>query len=395
MKLKAVKFLTAAAIYSVVALAAAQDIKIALIMSKTGAFEVYAKQSEYGLKLGLEYATQGTMKINGRSVVILYKDDQLKPDRARALIEEAFKDDGADIAVGSTSSANTLAMMPVAEEMKKLLVVEVAGADSITGDKWNRYVVRTGPNVTQGSSGSAMAVSEKGTQVATLAQDYAFGREGVAAFKRAVTKAGGIIVAEEYAPISTTDFTAPVERIFNALKDKPGKKKLWVSWIGPSPMAKINAMNPGRYGIELSTLGTALPAMSALKDIPNLEGAMFYYYDMIKNGPNDWLVTEHKKRHGTPPDAGTAVAFNAGIAIVEAVKKANGTDTAKLISAFEGMNFDGATGPIHIRKEDHQAMHSIYHVKFTTVPGVEWAVPQLIRKLPADQIDIPILNKRN
>jgi branched-chain amino acid transport system substrate-binding protein len=394
MKLNMLKYAAAVVLSSIVAVAAAQDIKIALIMSKTGAFEVYAKQSEYGLKLGLEYATQGTMKVLGRQVVVLYKDDQLKPDRARALTEEAYKDDGVDIVVGSTSSANTLAMMPVAEEMKKVMVVEVAGADSITGDKWNRYVVRTGPNVTMGSSGSALAVSEKGTHVATLAQDYAFGREGVAAFKRAVLKAGGNIVIEEYAPISTTDFTGPVERIFNALKDKPGKKKLWVSWIGPSPLAKINAMNPARYGIELSTLGTALPAMSALKDIPRLEGAMFYYYDMLKNPSNDWMVAEHKKRYGAPPDAGTMAGFNAGVAIIEAIKKANGTDTNKLIAAFQGLTFDSPVGPIHIRKEDHQALYGIYHVRFTTVPGVEWAVPQLIRRLPAEQMDIPILNKR-
>ena len=37
-------------------------------------------------------------------------------------------------------------MLPVAEEYKKILLVEPAVADSITGDKWNKYIFRTGRN---------------------------------------------------------------------------------------------------------------------------------------------------------------------------------------------------------------------------------------------------------
>ena len=64
-------------------LAAAQDIKIALISSKTGPFEAYAKQTEVGFNLGLEFVTQGTMTVNGKKLVVLSKDDQGKPDLAK------------------------------------------------------------------------------------------------------------------------------------------------------------------------------------------------------------------------------------------------------------------------------------------------------------------------
>jgi branched-chain amino acid transport system substrate-binding protein len=37
--------------------AQADDLKIALIYGKTGALEAYAKQTEAGLRMGLEYAT--------------------------------------------------------------------------------------------------------------------------------------------------------------------------------------------------------------------------------------------------------------------------------------------------------------------------------------------------
>ncbi|MGY3387534.1 branched-chain amino acid transport system substrate-binding protein [Bradyrhizobium sp. USDA 3311] len=375
------------AICCVSSAAFAEDFKIALITSTTGAFEVYAKQAQIGLQLGLEYATQGTMKVNGRPIVVIQKDDQLKPDRARALIEESFQDDKADIAVGSTSSATTLAMMPVAEELKKPLVVDVAGADSITGEKWNRYVVRTGRTVGQEAVASASLLAGKDTFIAVLAQDYVFGRESAQVFKSTATKTGATIVAEEFLPINTTDFTGVAQRVFDALKDRPGKKILWVNWVGTSPIAKINAMDPARYGIELATTAAPLQGMAAYKGIPNLTGVTPYYYEVIKNIENEWLIAEHKKRFNSPPDVGTAFAFDAALAIVNAVIKTGGSDSEKLVAAFEGMSFEGSTGQLTIRKENHQALHDFYGVTYTTVPGVEWAVPKLIKAFGGDELN--------
>ena len=47
------------------ALAQAQDIKIAHVYDKTGALEAYAKQTQIGLMMGLEYATGGKMEYWG------------------------------------------------------------------------------------------------------------------------------------------------------------------------------------------------------------------------------------------------------------------------------------------------------------------------------------------
>jgi branched-chain amino acid transport system substrate-binding protein len=75
----------------------------------------------------------------------LKRTTRASPTWARALAA-AYADDKADIAVGPTASPVALAMLPVAEEYKKILLVEPAVADSITGDKWNKYIFRTGRN---------------------------------------------------------------------------------------------------------------------------------------------------------------------------------------------------------------------------------------------------------
>ncbi|MCX7169024.1 MAG: ABC transporter substrate-binding protein, partial [Proteobacteria bacterium] len=215
--------------------AMAQELKIALIAGKTGALEAYAKETEMGFMLGLEYLTGGKMELNGRKIKVIVKDDQGKPDLAKAALAEAYGDDKVDIAVGTTSSGAALAMLPVAEEYKKVLIVEPAVADSITGDKWNRYIFRTGRNSTQDGLAAAAALIGD-ANVAFLAQDYAFGRDGIKAFKDSLVsmKSKAKVVHEEYAPQTATDFTASAQRIFDALKDKPGRKILSIYWAGPN-----------------------------------------------------------------------------------------------------------------------------------------------------------------
>jgi branched-chain amino acid transport system substrate-binding protein len=178
----------------------AQELKIALIAGKTGALEAYAKETEIGFMMGLEYLTKGSMTINGRKIKVIVKDDQGKPDLAKAALAEAYGDDKVDIAVGTTSSGAALAMLPVAEEYKKVLVVEPAVADAITGDKWNRYIFRTGRNSSQDGLAAAAALMGE-ANVAFLAQDYAFGRDGIKAFKDslAAVKSKAKVVHEEYA----------------------------------------------------------------------------------------------------------------------------------------------------------------------------------------------------
>lgn len=374
--------------------AAAAEIKIAHVYGKTGPYEAYAKQSHDGLMMGLEYATGGTMEIDGEKIVVIEKDTQLKPENGRALLEEAYGDDEVDLAIGPVSSGVALAMLPVAEEYEKVLIVEPAVADSITGANWNRYIFRTGRNSSQDAVSNAIALSGENVHIATLAQDYAFGRDGIAAFKEALDGTGTDIAHEEYVPTDTTDFTAAAERIFNAMKDLDGDKKLFVIWAGGgNPMSKINAMDPGRFGIEIATGGNILAALKAYKDFPGMEGATYYYYDIPQNPVNDWLVTEHEARFGTPPDFFTAGGMAAGIAAVEAIKKAGSTDSEDLISAMEGMEWETPKGKMVFRAEDHQALQSMYHFKIKVDPNVEWAIPELVRELSIEDLPIPVRNK--
>ncbi len=370
----------------------AKEIKIGHIYSRTGPLEAYGKQTATGFMMGLDYATGGTMQVAGKKIVVIEKDDQGKPDLGKSLLAAAYGDDKVDIAVGPTASPVALAMLPVAEEYKKILLVEPAVADSITGDKWNKYIFRTGRNSSQDAIANAVALDKEGITIATMAQDSVFGRDGVKAFKEAIKSAK--IVHEEYLPPATSDFTAGGQRLIDKLKDQPGRKVIFIIWAGGNPF-KIADMDLKRQGIEIATGGNILPAMTAYKQFPGMEGAAYYYFGMPKNPVNEALVSQHYKQFKTPPDFFTAGGFSAAMAVVAALKKSNGDASADtLIKTMEGMSFDTPKGKMTFRKEDHQAMQSMFHFKIKVDPAFAWGVPELVREIKPEEMNVPIRNKR-
>jgi branched-chain amino acid transport system substrate-binding protein len=87
--------------------------------------------------------------------------------------------------------------------------------------------------------------------------------------------------------------------------------------------------------------------------------------------------------------------MSAAIAVVEALKRTKGeTSTNKLIAAMEGMSFQTPKGKMVFRKEDHQALQDMYHFKIKVDPAFAWGVPELVREIKAEEMQVPIRNQR-
>jgi branched-chain amino acid transport system substrate-binding protein len=215
----------------------------------------------------------------------------------------------------------------------------------------------------------------------------------VKAFREAVKNAK--IVHEEYLPTATTDFTAGAQRLIDKLKDLPGRKVIWIVWAGAGNPFKIADLDLKRYGIEIASGGNILPAMAAYKQLPGMEGATYYYYAIPKNPVNDWLVAEHQKRFGAPPDFFTCGGMSAALAVVEALRKTGGdAGTEKLIAAMEGMSFETPKGRMTFRKEDHQALQSMFAFRIKVDPAAAWGIPELVREIKPEEMAVPVRNKR-
>ncbi|WP_068984346.1 substrate-binding domain-containing protein [Lysinibacillus xylanilyticus] len=364
-------------------------IKIGVLASLTGALESYGKQTQRGFELGIDYATGGTMEVNGKKIEVVYEDTETKPEVAVQKATKLLEDDKVDFLVGSSSSGDTLAVLPLAEEYEKIMVVEPAVADSITGAEFNEYIFRTGRNSSQDAYAAAAAIAGKGVKIATFAPDYSFGWDGVNAFKRAAEKLGAEIVLEEYADPAATDFTSNLQKVIDAKPDY-----LFVVWAGAnSPWNQIADLKIQEKGIKISTGAPDIIALKFMNPLIGMEGFSVYYHTLPQNDVNKWLVEEHQKRFNEVPDLFTPGGMSAAISIVEALKKSEGdADAKKLIGIMEGMSFETPKGKMTFREEDHQALQSMYSIRLEKQEGVDYPVPVLIRELSPEETAPPVMN---
>lgn len=367
-------------------------VKIGLLTSLTGALEAYGAQTVKGFELGLEYATGGTMEVAGKKIEYFIEDTETQSDVAVQKATRLLEDYEVDFIVGSSSSGDTLAVLPLVEEYQKIMIVEPAVADSITGANWNKYVFRTGRSSSQDAVAGAAAIAKDGVKIATLAQDFAFGRDGVAAFKKAAEDLGATLIHEEFADPAAVDFSSNIQRIINAEPDY-----LFVIWAGANnPWGQLEDMRVQDRGIKLSTGAPDIAALRTMEDVVGMDGFTVYHHSLPDNDVNDWLVAEHQKRHnGEMPDLFTPGGFASAMAIVAALEKTAGdVDSETLISAMEGMTFDTPKGPMTFRPEDHQALQTMYSITLEMTDEFDYPVPVLKRALSPEETAPVIQNNR-
>jgi branched-chain amino acid transport system substrate-binding protein len=344
----------------------ADPVKVGIIYSRTGLLSAYGAEYIQGLRLGLDYATKGTGKVNGRKIEITAVDDGTDPAKAvtaaKDLIGRGYK-----IIGGSVSSGVALQIAPLAAQNRVLNISGPAASDLITGA--NRYTFRSGRQSIQ----DTLAIKEimgKGTgkKIVVLAQDSAFGQGNVGAV-RTYLGGRGHTVSSILVPLSASDFTPYAERAKQQNADL-----LFVAWAGTTGPALWRALE--QQGVSRSvTIATGLAERATWGSyVPGINFLSHYVYNAPKNKVNDWLVKKMKRRNQVP-DIFTPDGFVAAQMIVRAVQKGGGDDVDKMISALEGWKFIGPKGPQRIRPEDHAMLQPMFQVRLRTVKGKQVAVP--------------------
>lgn len=367
----------------------AAPIKIGVITALSGALAEYGKEWQRGFKIGLEYATQGTNTVDGHPIQVVWKDTATDPNQAVTDAKGLLQDDKVNILTGAVNSASAIAVEPLAQKYKTVYVVGPAVADSITGKNYNPYIFKVSPNSYMEAKAAVLAIP-KGSTVAQLAPNYAFGWDSVKAFKDLATKAGLKDVLDVYADPKATDFTPQLEKI---IQKKP--QYLFVTWAGaPGPWKSISDLKLQKQG---TTVVTGIPNIAAIKALfqgfDGMRGFTTYYYTLPQNPINDYLVQHDKSEFNTVPDLFDPDGMAAAISIVDGLKKTNGDPNGDTLSqAMAGMSFQGPKGTYTYRASDHQALQNQYGVVLKSESGVDYPVPTLTSVIKAADTAPPVLN---
>jgi branched-chain amino acid transport system substrate-binding protein len=359
-------------------------IKIGVVGDYSGPLAVYGAMQKRSFLLGMEYmagaagTADNVFKFGDCAVQVFFADDKGVPDTTAAVAKELIEVQKVDMLVGSVSSPSTATLQGLAKDNKKVLVVNPAAANDITGVNFNEYTFRTSRNNYQDFINLCQYLTTKYKTFVQIAPDNIFGRGGATSARDACTKFGGEFVADDiYAPLDTTEFTPYMEQILNS-----GAQAWIATWAGGGfvPMFKA-AQDVGvteKMGMGSSIANNATVPVFYAPMIGQNSGIL-YHYTLPNNPINDWLVKEVKARYHEPPDLFDADGMNAAIMIIEGLKKTGGSTAAdQLIKAFEGLEFDGPKGKVYIRPEDHVAIQDMYIVKILNVDDPEFKFFELV-----------------
>jgi len=354
---------------------------VGIVYSRTGLLSAYGGEYIQGLKLGLNYATKGTNKVNGKSINLTLVDDKTDPATAvnatKDLIGQGYK-----IIMGSESSGVALQVAPLAAQNQVLFISGPAANDGITGI--NKYTFRSGRQTLQDVQTVNGFLKGSGKKVVVFDQDSVFGHGNYAAVK-ALVGAKGHTVSEISVPLSATDFTPFAQQAKNANPDL-----IFVAWAGTTAGAMWKALDQQNVfnGPDVVTGLAERATWASLGDqATKIHFLSHYVYTAPKNKVNDWLVAQMRKKSQVP-DIFTPDGFNAALMLVQALKKGD-YNVDQMITALEGFKFLGPKGFEAIRPQDHATLQPMFRVQL--VKSGSHLVPKVLGTVSSYDTAPPIV----
>ncbi len=301
--------------------------------------------------------------INGRQVVGIYRDTELKPDVGVRVVRELILNEKVDVVMGIVSSGVASAVAPVVNELRTPFIDTLAMTPDITGKICNPYTFRISQNGPQNIKGAAILASgQNAKRWTTLGPDYLFGyqcweyfQKYLAKLRPDVTFLGDTQIA--YAPTDAMDLRPYIKKIMDAKPDG-----VLVSLYGGNLVDFIRQGTEMGFFAKIScvicNLAYSADVMKGLSvDMPQgiwLGG--LYWFRGNDSPENLEFVKEYRARHQVFPDFNAEGAYAGVVAYAKAAEVAGSTDKEAIIKALEGLTVDIPAGRTLIRAEDHQAI---------------------------------------
>lgn len=339
----------------------------------------------------------------GRQIEIVVRDDKFTSAGAVSAARE-LAGDGVNLSIGAGQSPMALAIAPILPELKSVVVAPAPSVMSVTHENFSRNFFRLSSNALMlyGGIGNLMTTRFSDVETwAVIAPDSENGRDVARYFKAGVAQAAAKsgrkvqVLEPVFASLNKADYKIEINNLMNS-----GAQGLF---IGLTAAPCVSLLQQGRaVGMEkrfkvIGEAGTELMIAKAMqKSTPqNLWGVTFWAPELepfktqfpVSRDLSEYIV----KVAGTPYVPGIVQASHrSALAIFNAVKKANSTDTDAVIAALEGLQFDTAAGPYRIRKEDHQGIGSFYFAKIgarDAAPG--YGLEQVVRLDETEIVEPP------
>src|SRR5215470_1681772 len=293
----------------------------------------------------------------GRKVEVVFRDDKGQPAEAVKQAQELVTGEKVALISGTFLSNVGLAVSDWAHQNKTMFVAAEPLTEAITWAKGHDYVVRVRPNTyEQGRMLAEKAAKLKYVKWATIGPNYEYGKRAWETFRdRLKQLKPEIQVVGEHWP--TLGKIEPGPLVTAIMAQNPDA--LYVSLFGSDWLAFVREAQKRGLFQKMFVVGILLgePEYIDPLKLEAPEGMLvtgYPWYDIKSPAHQEW-VARYIKRNDKTPVLGSLIGYVTYQSVAEAIKKANSTDTAKLVAAFKGLKVETPIGPITFRAVDGQS----------------------------------------
>src|ERR1700730_2661991 len=236
--------LAAAATLPRPARAQAKPVRVGLLTVKTGPLAQGGIQMEQGT---IRFLKDRNYTLAGRKVDLIVADTGGNPAGTKTKTQELTERDNVDMIFGPLAAFELLAITDYTAQAKMPLL-SLAAAEDMTQRRPNPYFIRASATSSQNMHPLAdyAAKELKFKRVITIADDFAFGHEQMAGFRRVFEDAGGRVVKKLWPPLTTPDYTPYLAQI-------SGVEAVVQGFAGSNPLKFMQQYRDA--GLKLTLLG--------------------------------------------------------------------------------------------------------------------------------------------
>ena len=359
---------------------AADPIKIGSVLSVTGPAAFLGDPELKTLQLYVDDINKKGGVI-GRPLQLVHYDDGSDANKANSFAKRLIDDDKVDILVGGTTTGATMSMVPLAEKSGTPFI-SLAGAVVII-EPVKKHVFKTPHTDRMAAEKVFEDMKKRGiTKVALLSETSGFGASGKKETEGVAAKYGITLVANETYGPKDTDMSPQLTKI----KGTPGVQAVFVFGLGQGPA--IVTKNYKQLGITLplyQSHGVASDEFLKLAG-PAAEGvrlpspAQLIPTKLPANDPQKPVVTAYENAYKAAykQDVSTfgGYAYDGLMLAVDAIKRANSTDKAKVRDALEATKgFVGTSGTFNMSPTDHMGL-DLSAFRMLEIKGGQWTIAQ-------------------
>ena len=324
-------------------------------------------------------------KVNGLPIELVSADHQNKADIAASKAREWMDTQNLSMLVGGTTSSAGLAMAKVAQEKKRVYMVNGAGSSALTNEQCSPYTVHYAYDTVALAKGTGSAVvAQGGKSWFFLTADYAFGAALEADTAKVVQSKGGTVAGSVKHPLNASDFSSFLLQAQNSKAQILGLANAGGDFISAVKAAREFGINKTMKMAGLLVFVTDIHSLG----LKNTEG-------LLLTTSWDWNLDDASRAFGKkffekvkrmPTDI-QAANYSATMTYLKAVQATKTVDADKIMEYIKKTPIDDFYAKGMVRA-DGRFVHDMYlmQVKSPAESKQPWDYYKVVSKLKGEEV---------